>query len=926
MTTPTMDLQRALAFSAYPDRAFTADAELRDELAASFADPFEWSGAGRAVAAISAGGDAPALARALRRLRTRVFLHTLARDLAGRAPFGEVVAAMSTLAEVALRAAVDLHTRLLAAVHGTPTGAEGGTPQSLIVIGMGKLGGGELNVSSDVDLVFAYPEEGETDGARPVSNREFFDRLGRRVISAIADVDGDGYVFRVDMRLRPYGDSGPLTVSFAALEQYLVTQGRAWERYAWLKARPLTGDRHGELAALVTPFVYRKYLDYDAYEGLRGIHRQIREQERRRDYADDIKLGPGGIREIEFIVQALQIVRGGREPALRLRGTLPALAALAERQLLAPHAITVLEQGYLFLRKLEHRLQYRDDRQTQHLPVDAAERERLAAAMGFDDAQSFDAALARHRHDLERQFAAVFDTPGETAQAPRDAYATLWDDPQASDEVLAWLADAGFDDPATLVTTLKRIREGRRYLQLPALSRERVDRLVPMLLAVAAAQHAPGTPPSAVVARLLALLEAVSGRSAYLALLVEHPPLLPRLAQLMGASAWAADYLTRHPLLLDELLDARVLLAPPDWSAWRDELSRLLVQGAGDAEASMDALRHFQHAQTFRLLAQDLSGQMSVERLADHLSALADTILEATIKGCWRLLQGPGAPPPRFAIVGYGKLGGKELGYASDLDLVFLYEADPDNPADEGAQERYARLGQRINTWLTSATAAGRLYETDLRLRPDGAAGLMVSSLAAFERYQREQAWTWEHQALTRARFVAGDAAIGTAFESIRDDVLRHPRDTAKLAADVIDMRARMATAHANPSPEFDLKHDRGGMVDIEFVVQYLVLAHAHRHRELTRNAGNIALLSIAAQAGLLPADVAQAAADAYREYRRLQHQIRLTGAPHARVDPGPQSAHRAAVDALWEHALGPRPDRLEFALRKRGDARHVDG
>ncbi|MGE5087821.1 MAG: bifunctional glutamine synthetase adenylyltransferase/deadenyltransferase, partial [Candidatus Levyibacteriota bacterium] len=330
--------------------------------------------------------------------------------------------------------------------------------------------------------------------------------------------------------------------------------------------------------------------------------------------------------------------------------------------------------------------------------------------------------------------------------------------------------------------------------------------------------------------------------------------------------------------------------------------------------------------QTFRLLAQDLSGQMSVERLADHLSALADTILDATIKGCWRLLQGAGAPPPRFAIVGYGKPGGKELGYASDLDLVFLYEADPANPADEGAQERYARLAQRINTWLTGATAAGRLYETDLRLRPDGAAGMMVSSLGAFERYQREQAWTWEHQALTRARFVAGDEGIGAAFESIRDQVLCMPRDAAKLAADVVDMRARMAAGHANPTPEFDLKHDRGGMVDIEFVVQYLVLAHAHRHRELTRNAGNIALLSIAAQAELLPTDLASAAADAYREYRRLQHQIRMTGAPHARVDPVPQAARRASVDALWEHALGPRPDRLEFALRKRGETRHVDG
>ncbi|MHB8493518.1 MAG: bifunctional [glutamate--ammonia ligase]-adenylyl-L-tyrosine phosphorylase/[glutamate--ammonia-ligase] adenylyltransferase [Casimicrobiaceae bacterium] len=926
MTLPPMDLEPALAFSAYAERAFTAEPSLRGEIDATLARGFDWTAATQVLDAVVARGDAPSLARALRRLRRRVFLHTLARDLTGRAPFEEVVATMSTLAEVALRAAVDLHTRSLAAAHGTPIGAESGTPQSLIVIGMGKLGGGELNVSSDIDLVFAYPEEGETRGPKPVSNREFFDRLGRRVISALADVDGDGYVFRVDMRLRPYGDSGPLTVSFSALEQYLVTQGRAWERYAWLKARALTGDRRGELAALVRPFVYRKYLDFDAYEGLRGIHRQIRDQERRRDYADDIKLGPGGIREIEFVVQALQIVRGGREPELRLRGTLPALAALAERQLLASHAVAVLEQGYRFLRAVEHRLQYRDDRQTQLLPDDASERARLATTMGFDDARGFEAALAAHRSGVLGQFAAVFDTPGETAEGPRDAYAMLWEDPQASGEVLAWLAGEGFDDPASLVATLRHMREGRRYLQLPALSRERVDRLVPRLLAVAATQRSPGTLPAAVVSRLLALLEAVSGRSAYLALLTEHPPLLPRLAQLMGASAWAADYLTRRPLLLDELLDARVLLAPPDWSAWRQELARLLDASVGDAEASMDALRHFQHAQTFRLLAQDLSGQVTVERLADHLSALADTILDATLTGCWKLLRGAEAPTPRFAIVGYGKLGGKELGYASDLDLVFLYQADLESPANDGAQERYARLAQRINTWLTSATAAGRLYETDLRLRPDGAAGLLVSSVAAFGRYQREQAWTWEHQALTRARFVAGDAAIGAAFESIRDGVLCMPRDAAKLAADVVDMRAKMAPGHVNPTSGFDLKHDRGGMVDIEFVVQYLVLAYAHRHHEMTRNAGNIALLSIAAEAGLLPMDVASAAADAYREYRRLQHQIRLTGAPHARVDAPPQSARRAAVDALWEHALGPRPDRLEFALRKRGDGRHVDG
>jgi glutamate-ammonia-ligase adenylyltransferase len=368
----------------------------------------------------------------------------------------------------------------------------------------------------------------------------------------------------------------------------------------------------------------------------------------------------------------------------------------------------------------------------------------------------------------------------------------------------------------------------------------------------------------------------------------------------MGASAWAADYLTRRPLLLDELLDARVLLAEPDWQAWHAELERQLAPHGGDAEAAMDTLRHFQHAQTFRLLAQDLAGRMTVERLADHLSALADTILDATLARCWRQLHGPAAAPPRFAIVGYGKLGGKELGYASDLDIVFRYDDDSSD-----APETYAKLAQRINTWLTSATGAGRLYETDLRLRPDGAAGLLVSSMAAFARYQQENAWTWEHQALTRARFVAGDARIGAQFEATREAVLRLPRAAAHLARVVVVMRGRLAAGDTNRTALFDLKHDEGGMVDIEFAVQFVVLAHAHAHPQLTRNAGNIALLQMAADAALLPSAVARDTADAYREYRRLQHQIRLTGAPHARVEPDPQRARREAVAALWQHVFG---------------------
>jgi glutamate-ammonia-ligase adenylyltransferase len=902
-----MDFARALAFCRYAQRAFSATPALADEVAASLDTPFDWGIARAPLDTVVTAGDAAALAVELRHLRRRVFLHTLFRDLTGRAPLDEVMSAVTLLADTSITAAVALHAARLADVHGEPIGAESETPQALIVVGMGKLGGSELNVSSDVDLVFVYPEEGDTAGPRTLANREFFDRLGRQVIAALHDVTADGYVFRVDMRLRPYGDAGPLTASFAALEHYLIAQGRAWERYAWLKARPLTGLRRAELEALVAPFVYRKYLDYDAYEGLRDVHRQIREQERRRDYADNIQLGSGGIREIEFIAQALQMVRGGREPALRLRGTLPALAALTERKLLPEAAGAALGGAYRFLRNVEHRLQYRDDRQTQQLPGDAAERALIAEAMDFARPDSFERTLAGHRRHVEAQFALVLGDSTGAPEAEDDAnrFAPLWDDPNADEEAAkAHLAGAGFADPAGLVTALRRARASARYAQLPALSRQRFDRLVPALLAVAASERVPGADPQTVFLRLFALLESVARRSAYLALVVEHPPLLPRLAQLMGASAWAAEYLTRHPILLDELLDARVLLEEPDWDAWAAELERLLDAHAGDFEGELDALRHFQHAQTFRLLAQDLAGRLTVERLADHLSALADIILAATLARCWTQMQ-QGADPPRFAIIGYGKLGGKELGYASDLDLVFLYDVDPDARDADALQERYVRFAQRLNTSLTSTTAGGRLYETDLRLRPDGATGLLVSSLSAFRRYQRHNAWTWEHQALTRARFVAGDPTIGAAFETEREAILRLPRDAARLARAVVDMRRKMYAGHPNRTPLFDVKHDPGGMVDIEFVVQFLVLAHAHAHAGLTRNIGNIALLQRAGEIGLVPADLAEPAADAYREYRRAQHAIRLTGAPHARVDPAAHARRRATVDALWRTVFG---------------------
>jgi [glutamine synthetase] adenylyltransferase / [glutamine synthetase]-adenylyl-L-tyrosine phosphorylase len=893
-----MDLAAAYEFSRYAQRLRVADPGRCASVEAALDRPFPWADGD--LGGLARETDPAVLAVALRQLRQRVYLHVLLRDLTGRADLNEVCTTMTRLAENAIAAAVDAHSNALAAIHGEPLGADSGAPEQLIVVAMGKLGGGELNVSSDVDLVFVYPEDGDTRGPKVLANQDFFDRLGRRVIAALAEPSPEGYVFRTDLRLRPYGDAGPLASSFAALEQYLIAQGRTWERYAWLKARTLTGARAGELEQLVAPFVYRKYLDYDAYEGLRDVHRQIREQGRRRDHIGNVKLGPGGIREIEFIVQALQLVRGGREPALRLRGTLPALAALRARGLLPAAAADELLDAYLFLRKVEHRLQYRDDAQTHDLPQDDADRAALAGAMACQDASEFDRLLDRHRNNVDRHFDALFSAADGGAE--RDPLAVVWIAPAPEDAHLAALAAAGYDDPRALIVELARVRKSPRYLQLPTASRARFDALVPQLLRAAAATSAP----QAVFERLLALLETISRRSAYLALLVEHPPVLPRLAQLMGASSWAAGYLMQHPMLLDELLDSRALLTEPDWDAWRKELAGQLAAHPDDAERQMDALRHFQQAQVFRLLAQDLAGRLSVERLADHLSMLADIVLAAALDRCWAQMQGPGAEPPRFAIIGYGKLGGKELGYASDLDLVFLY----DDPA-EAAPQAYARLAHRLTTWLTSTTAAGRLYDTDLRLRPDGASGLPVSSLAAFRNYQRNTAWTWEHQALTRARYVAGDASIGAAFEAERVAVLRLPRDPIKLAADIVAMRHRMQTAHPNRTALFDLKHDPGGMVDVEFAVQFLVLAYSDEHPDMTRNAGNIALLATAAGLALLPAKLASAVADAYREYRRLQHQVRLQGAAEARVEALPQDVRRAAVAILWKQIFGaPRSEK----------------
>ncbi len=864
--------------------------------------------------------DESSLKPALRQLKRRAYARLVARDLAGLATLAEVTECMTQIAEIAVATAQTVLTQTLIARYGTPRNAEG-QAQQMIVIGMGKLGGRELNVSSDIDLIFVYPEDGETDGITPdgstgkrIDNFDFFTRLGRALINAIADVTGEGQVFRVDMRLRPNGDSGPLVCSFDMLENYFITQGREWERYAWIKARPMPPEDVQQSAAwtdwlatlesLRRPFVFRKYLDFGTINAMRELHAQIRREVARKEMAENIKLGPGGIREIEFIAQVFQLIRGGRDTPLQIRPTLSVLALLAERQQLGMDVVAELNHAYHFLRRLEHRLQYLDDAQTHSLPEKHEDQARVAQAMGFESYAALLAELDDHRQRVAQHFEQVFSDPNKDKETQDDLWQSVTPAGDAAErlkETAAQLIGRGYHDGLSLAQRLSALREGSRYQQMPEATRSRFDALAPRVIEACSLT----TQPDAALTRILDLLEAVSRRPAYLSLLLQYPQALKKLAQLAAASLWASDFLKRHPLLLDELLDPRILDVAPDWAAFRASLERTLDAAEPDTEQQMDILREAHHAQVFRLLVQDINDVLTVEKLADHLSALADLILELVLKFAWRKIGKRHVDVPRFAIISYGKLGGKELGYASDLDLMFIMD-DADTHPDAAAN--YARLATRLSTWLSSQTAAGILFETDLRLRPNGESGLLVVTLAGLRQYQQESAWVWEHQALTRARFSAGDRDIGTAFESIRDEILRQARDRTHLRHEVMMMRQKMLDSHATPPDQtaatFDLKHDRGGLIDVEFIVQYLVLAYANEYPQLTGNLGNIALLGIAGELGLIPSSLAEAARNAYRDYRRLQHIARLNNAK-AHVTPAEVADRVQTVRTLWQTVFG---------------------
>jgi glutamate-ammonia-ligase adenylyltransferase len=828
---------------------------------------------------------------AIRRFRNRALLAIMARDLSGRADLEENLSGLSALAEQCAQWAYSAALAEAMERHGRPIGRSG-EPVDLLIVGMGKLGGCELNASSDIDLVYLIREDGETtgraDGRGQTDLLSFFAKIGRRMAVLLEEPTADGFAFRVDLRLRPNGDSGPMICSLSMLEDYFVVQGREWERYAWVKARvinlPISQDRASferdlqSLEALRRPFVYRRYLDYASISALRDLHRQIREEAQRRSLHRssresgerdpiDIKLGPGGIREIEFVAQMFQLIRGGREESLRARGTREILATLGRQGRLSAEDEQALQAAYQFWRRLEHRLQYEEDRQTHVLPGDSDDYRRMAEAMGLASADALAREVARHQASVRGAFERLFNLE-ERGDTP---------DPDVPSQRLT-----------DRESRLDRVRALARRQALAASDPAQVERLLGQFV------------------------DEISGRSSYLALFDEYPMAMQRLARIAEASEWAIQYLRRHPIVLDELLDRRSLEETLDLDQFeqslRQELSASRIGEEPDVERQMDLLREAHHAQLFRILAQDLEGRWTVEALADQLSGLADRMLSVTLEAAWRATRRRHREHPAFAVIAYGKLGGKELGYASDLDLIFIHD-DP----DPDAAERYARLAQRMNVWLTTQTAAGSLFEIDLRLRPNGNAGLLVTSLPGFVRYQNSEAWTWEHQALTRARFCAGDAEIGQAFEAERVQILRLPRERDLLLEEVLSMRQKMHEGHPNTSETFDLKHDPGGMVDIEFMVQALVLLHSHDHPRLTGNLGNIALLQIAGSLGLIPPEQAIAVADAYRSYRLRQHRLRLKGLSKARVPAQAFEGEVSAVRALWTEVFAgvtasPRP------------------
>jgi glutamate-ammonia-ligase adenylyltransferase len=867
-----------------------------------------------------AGADDTAFMEGLRRFRRRQLVRIAWRDLLALEAIEGILAELSLLADACIDAAVRRATATLAARHGAPRFEDGAT-MPMLVLGMGKLGGGELNFSSDIDLVFLYPAHGETDGPRPLSHHEYFVRLGQRIVQFLDNVTVDGFVYRVDMRLRPFGDSGALVASFDAFEDYLQQHGRDWERYAYVKARPVAGAEHFEalFRDVLRPFVYRRYLDFGVFESLREMKDLISREVERRELQGNVKLGPGGIREIEFIVQAFQLIRGGSDPRLQTRRLLEALPLLARQKLLSAEAVTELGEAYRFLRRVENRLQEWQDAQTHELPGDDAGRLRLAFAMDAPDWATLSAQIAQWRSRVSHYFQEVVFAPaqrGDESSADRALERIL--DPELDDaarrELLAALSLA---DPEALLIRINQLRDSGYYRRLDESGRRRLQSLMPRLLREVARQSSADM----ALARCFQVIERIGGRTVYLALLYENGAALHRFVDLCAHSKFLTDQIAAFPLLLDELIDARLLEALPGRAELAGDLrQRMSAVDSEDPELQVDVLRQFQRAAMFRVAVADLTGRLPLMKVSDRLTDIAELIVGEALRLAWQQITerhgvpqcGPDERSLRTAgviVVAYGKFGGIELGYGSDLDLVFLHDSSGEvqrtaGPASVDNSVFFTRLVQRLVHLLTVHSAAGRLYEVDTRLRPSGKGGPLVQGIAGFDAYQRSDAWTWEHQALLRARAVAGPRDLCDAFERVRLDILRFAVRREKLRDDVRSMRERMRAELSRSKPgQFDLKQDAGGITDIEFLAQYWTLQLCRDYPELATYSDNIRQLESLASADLVPQATVDELTGAYRAYRQRMHHLSLEAGPT--VVPAEEFAGlRATVTAIWRQAM----------------------
>ncbi|HEC29681.1 MAG TPA: bifunctional [glutamate--ammonia ligase]-adenylyl-L-tyrosine phosphorylase/[glutamate--ammonia-ligase] adenylyltransferase [Gammaproteobacteria bacterium] len=850
----------------------------------------------------------------LRIFRQREIFRIAWRDLAGWAPLSETLRDLSLLADACVDLSLSKLHQWACRKWGEPRTAEG-FPQQLVVIGMGKLGAYELNFSSDIDLIFSYPEDGQTRKRKGVSCDEFFSQLGKSLIRVISEATDLGFVFRVDMRLRPYGDSGALVASFSAMEEYYQYQGREWERYAMIKARVIAGDFVAGNALLKTlkPFTYRRYLDYSAFESLRNMKGLITRQVRRKGMEDNIKLGLGGIREIEFIGQAFQLIRGGREPDLQIRGIVQVLERLSKKKYLPAYVTGQLLEAYRFLRKTENHLQAYADQQVHTLPTDEEERCSLAFSMGYGLWDDFYVELGRNRLIVESIFEQTMSAPQASCQSKEmENLATIWlgmvDDSQARKV----LEESGYQNSGYALGLVRGLRDSYAYKTGSNIAQERMDRLMPMVLGAVAESDQPDK----CLLRVTDLLEKVAGRSTYLALLIENPVALSQVVRLFSRSGWISEYITMHPVLLDELLDMRSMCEPRKIEGLRREIRSLLsFIDADDLEQQMDALRYFKQSNVLHVAAADLTRAMSLVAVSGHLTDIAEVVLEHVIEiAMQHLLKKHGAPVcrdnrhevrPGFAVIGYGKLGGIEFGYGSDLDLVFLHNSHGKIQKTKGPRVLdnavfFSRVGQRIIHILDTHTSSGSLYEVDMRLRPNGASGMLVSALDSFRQYMQEEAWIWEHQAMVRARPIAGDPDLIEEFRKIRREILCQQRDAMQLQKEVAGMRERMREELGSKRVDrFHLKQDVGGMADIEFMVQYLVLRWAYQYPQLTEFSDNLRQLNCLGELEILEADTVEGLAEAYKAYRARAHWQVLTDEPSC-VPADTFLSSRRMVESTW--------------------------